>query len=141
MKNKELLVSAEAANNALGAAYIEPPAEPPQLPALGLTVIVTVGDPNLVGSPLIHLPAIVTNYMAAKGSKDGAPTHIEAMAILGPGTATVWQVQTASGPRAMPRLQDVVATYSKTLAPSTWRWPNEHAEIAGIAVITPSAVH
>ena len=138
---KELLVSAEAANSALGEVASQPPAEAQQLPALGLTVIVTVGDPNLVGSPLIHLPAIVTNYMAVKGAKDATPTHIEATAIVGQGAAQVWQVATPQGPRAAIRMESVVASYSKIPALGTWRWLNEHAEVAGANVITPGQVH
>jgi hypothetical protein len=141
MKNRGLLVSADAASAALGDVASELPAEAPPLPPLGYTVIVTVGDPNLVASPLIHLPAIVTNYMAAKGAKDHTPTHIEATAIVGQGAAQFWQVATPQGPRAVHRLESVVATYSKTLTAGTWRWPAEHAEIAGVAVVTPGATH
>jgi len=137
--HKPLLTSADALR---GAGLPDP--EPPQrtLPALGSTVIASIADTQLIGAPLCHAPAFVTGYVTDKAKPDDGPVGIEAMILIGNFLSQHLPVHTPQGPQPMPRMMAGALVYSRDPSPGTWRSVQEHAEVAGLAVIAQrSAVH
>lgn len=113
--------------------------KPPRAPRLGDTVIACVGDAMAVSSPLLFLPAIVTQHrITADGVPDGS--IVEVSIVVGGIMARAMPVVGPDGnPIPLPRLQPAQLAYSQTPAIGTWRFPEEHT--GDTIQIRPSLLH
>ena len=103
-------------------------------PRLGDTVIATLRDPAAIGSPSLHLAAIVTEVLP--GNND-AELPIAVVALAGYTVQQTVQIPDHAGrPIPFPVLSVHLLTYSDQHLPQTWCWPEDHDG----AVLTPHRI-
>lgn len=102
--------------------------------SLGDIVIATLRDPASIGSPSLHLAAIVTEVLP---SAENADQPIAAVALAGYTVQQTIQIPDHAGrPIPFPVLSVHLLTYSAEKLPQTWCWPEEHDD----RVLTPHRI-
>lgn len=105
----------------------------PEFPRLGDIVIATITDPKMLGAPLVHVPAIVTERVHGTDDNPDAVT-VGALVLIGAGVRSLVP-QLAQAPQLIPFL----LPYHAQAHANTWRSIVEHAA-AGQPLVSPRCI-